>query len=92
MNYRTAFFVLAVIFGGIVAYVIFKPNTNEYNTERYNQSKQREDSLISELNKLKELKNEIKDTINSIDSAYVNITKDSLRARIRYNMLTNSNR
>ena len=48
--------------------------------------KQTKKERIIEEDDYRKLKDEIKDTLIAIDSVYVDITKDSLRARIRYNL------
>ena len=73
-----------------VIFLLVKPEkvSNPYYLREMKASKKRQDSLVNELNELKTLKYELKDSINSIDSVYTDISKDSLRARIRYNMST----
>lgn len=68
----------------VVIYLLFKPKeeTNPYYLREMKASKYRVDSLVHLINELQTLKYELKDSINSIDSVYTDISKDSLRARI----------
>ena len=94
MNYRTGFFILAIVLGGLVSYMIFKPSDvdNSYIELQLKQSQDRVDSLTNLFNNNQPIRNELKDTMLTIDSVYIDISKDSLRARIGHNMLTYSNR
>ena len=77
-----------------VVYLLIKPKTveNPYYIREMKKSIERQDSLVKLINELQTPKNELKDTIKSIDSVYVDISKDSLRARIRHNMSLNFRR
>ena len=83
MNYRLGFFILAIILGGLVSYMIFKPSEvdNSYLEGQMKQSKQREDSLISELNKTHQTIKLLKDELKDIDTIYSIITKPALIRR-----------
>ena len=74
----------------VVVYLLVKPKPieNPYYIREVKASIERQDSLVHLINELQTLKYELKDSINSIDSVYTDISKDSLRARIRYNMST----
>ncbi len=73
-----------------VIYLLMKPKEieNPYYLREVKASIERQDSLVDLINDLQTKKYELKDSINSIDSVYTDISKDSLRARIRYNMST----
>ncbi len=76
--------VMAVVY----AFSEAKPIENPYYLREVKASIERQDSLVNLINDLQTIKYELKDSINSIDSVYTDISKDSLRARIRYNMST----
>ena len=77
-----------------VIYLLLKPKPIEspYYLREMKESIERQDSLITLVNELQTIKYELKDSINSIDSVYTDISKDSLRARIRYNLSSRFNR
>ena len=74
----------------VVIYLLVKPEkvTNPYYIREMKASIERQDSLVNLVNNLQTLKYELKDSMLTIDSVYVDISKDSLRARIRHNMST----
>ena len=74
----------------VVVYLLMKPKPveNPYYIREMKKSIERQDSLVNFINELQKPKNELKDTIKAIDSVYVDISKDSLRARIRHNLST----
>ena len=61
---------------------------NEDVIKRYEDSIERQDSIIRLINDLNTERNEIKDKINAVDSSYVDLNKDDVRARIRHLMLS----
>lgn len=83
MNYRVGFFILAVVLGGLVSYMIFKPKEvdNSYVEDRMKQSKIREDSLISELNQVKYKLSVIENEKIKIIAIYDTISKPALLRR-----------
>ena len=82
--------IINIILVMVVVYLLVKPKPleNPYYIREVKASIKRQDSLVNLINDLQTIKYELKDSINSIDSVYNDISKDSLRARIRYNMST----
>lgn len=83
MNYRTGFFILAIVLGGLVSYMIFKPSDvdNSAIKAQYEESKRIEDSLISEINKTKYKLSIIENEKIKIIAIYDTITKPALLRR-----------
>jgi hypothetical protein len=79
-----------IVLVGVVVYLLMKPKPveNPYYLREMKKSIKRQDSLVNLINELQTVKYELKDTINSIDSIYTDLSKDSLRARIRHNLST----
>lgn len=73
MNYRTAFFILALVFGVLVAYLIFKPkdDTNEYYTEKYKKSVRKQKAIASGINQRRDNFKKFRDEIKRNDSIVV---------------------
>ena len=82
--------IINIVLVMLVLYLVNRPKTieNPYYLREVKASIKRQDSLVNLINDLQTIKYELKDSINSIDSVYTDISKDSLRARIRYNMST----
>ena len=82
--------IINIILVMAVIYLLMKPKEieNPYYIREVKASIERQDSLVNLINDLQTLKYELKDSINYIDSVYTDISKDSLRARIRYNLST----
>lgn len=82
--------IINIILVMAVICLLMKPKEieNPYYLREVKASIERQDSLVNLINDLQTIKYELKDSINSIDSVYTDISKDSLRARIRYNMST----
>jgi len=82
--------IINIVLVMLVLYLVNRPKTieNPYYLREVKASIKRQDSLVNLINDLQTIKYELKDSINSIDSVYNDISKDSLRARIRYNMST----
>ena len=86
--------IIIIVLVMIVVFLLVKPEpeNNTYHQEQLKESQYRVDSLVLLINELQPKKHELKDTLNSIDSVYTDISKDSLRARIGHLMLTNIHR
>ncbi len=82
--------IINIVLVMVVVYLLAKPKpvSNPYYIREMKASIERQDSLVHLVNNLQTKKYELKDSMLTIDSVYVDISKDSLRARIRYNMST----
>jgi len=82
--------IINIVLVMLVLYLVNRPKPieNPYYLREVKASIERQDSLVDLINDLQTKKYELKDSINSIDSVYTDISTDSLRARIRYNMST----
>lgn len=80
--------IILIVLVMFVIYLLIKPKPveNPYYLREMKESIKRQDSLVNEINNLQYFKNEIKDTLNTIDSVYTDLSKDSLRSRIRHNL------
>ncbi len=76
MNYRLGFFILAIALGGLLSYIVFRPKDVEFTNlkQRHEESKNREDSLVKELNNTITELNNIRDEKNKIIYVYDTIS------------------
>ena len=77
---------IAVLIGSYL-----KPDNslNEGVMKRIEESIQKQDSIIQVINKLNTKRNELKDSINSVDSTYIDLDKNGVRSRVRHLMSSN---
>lgn len=80
--------ILILVLIAVICGMALKPDNslNKDVIKRYEDSIERQDSIIRLINNLNTQRNEIKDKINSVDSSYVDLNKDDVRARIRHLM------
>lgn len=92
MKYIQPITILVLV--GIVIFMALQPKENEhpYYLQHIDESIERQDSLVDLIDYLKTPRYEIKDSMFSVDSVYVDISKEQLRARVRHDMFRNRNR